>query len=307
MRTRFRGITVREGVIFERGGRWREWSPFIEYEDSEAATWLKAALSDDEPELNREKVPINVTVPVVSPGEAADLVRESKARTAKIKVADPRSDLSSDVKRLEAVRNALPDGNIRIDANGAWSLDEAMKALRAFASFNLQYVEQPCASVTELAQLRKKIADCGLDIMVAADESIRRAQDPYRVKELNAADIVVCKVQPLGGVSRLLEVAEKIGRPVVVSSALETSIGIAAGLRAACALPELELACGLDTVRLLDGDLTDNPVVSKDGFLRFAGWPIPDERKCAKYAASRQRSAWWQARFERCLELIGNE
>lgn len=307
MRTRFRGITVREGVIFERGGRWREWSPFIEYDDVEAATWLKAALSDDEPELNREKVPINVTVPVVSPTKAADLVRESRASTVKVKVADPSSDLSSDVKRLEAVRNALPNGQIRIDANGAWSLDEAMKALRAFAPFKLQYVEQPCASVAELAQLRTEIAERGLDILVAADESIRRAHDPYRVKELHAADIVVCKLQPLGGVTRLLEVAEKIGRPVVVSSALETSIGLAAGLRAACALPELELACGLDTIRLLSGDLTIDPLVSRDGFLHFSGWPIPDERQCAKYAANPQRSAWWRARFDRCLELVSDE
>jgi O-succinylbenzoate synthase len=171
--------------------------------------------------------------------------------------------LADDVARVEAVRDALgPDGKVRVDANGAWSLDDATKALQALNIFDLEYAEQPVASLEDMAALRRKV-----DVRLAADESVRRAEDPLRVAGLEAADIVVLKVQPIGGVRRCLEVAEACGLPVVVSSAVETSVGIAAGVALAAALPELPFACGLGTVSLLAADVTADPLLPVGGML----------------------------------------
>ena len=163
------------------------------------------------------------------------------------------------------MRDALgPDGRIRVDANGAWYVDEAVAAIAALdrAAGGLEYVEQPCATVEDLAAVRRRV-----DVPIAADESIRRAADPYRVRDLEAADIAVLKVQPLGGVRACLRIAEDIGLPVVVSSALETSVGIAAGVALAAALPELPYACGLATVQLLTDDVAVEPLLPVDGAL----------------------------------------
>ena len=250
MRMRFRGITVREGMLIRGDAGWGEWSPFLEYDSSEAAAWLRCAeeaAAGDWPEPVRDRVPVNVTVPVLPPDEAHALVARSGCRTAKVKVADATSTLAEDQARLEAVRDALgPGGRIRVDANGAWDVDTAVATLKVLerAAGGLEYVEQPCATVEELAAVRRRTS-----ILVAADESIRRAADPYRVRDLEAADIAVLKVQPLGGVRACLRIAEDIGLPTVVSSALETSVGLAAGVALAAALPELEYACGLATVR----------------------------------------------------------
>ena len=268
LRTRFRGITVREGMLIEGVGGWGEWSPFLEYEPAVAEPWLRCAeeaAAGDWPEPLRDVVPVNVTVPAVGPEQAQAIVLAGGCATAKVKVAEPGQDLAEDQARLEAVRDALGRaGRVRIDANGAWSVDDAVAAIGLLdkAAGGLEYVEQPCASVEELAAVRRRV-----DVPIAADESIRRAEDPYRVRDLEAADIAVLKVQPLGGVHACLRIAEEIGLPVVVSSALETSVGIAAGLALAAALPELPYACGLATVQLLTTDVVADPLLPEGGVL----------------------------------------
>ena len=217
---------------------------------------------------------MNVTVPAVGPEQAAAIVARSGCRTAKVKVAERGQAEAEDIERVEAVRAALgPDGRIRVDANGAWEPGQAARMLRRLARFGLEYAEQPCATLDEMAELRRHI-----DIPVAADESIRRAEDPLRVRAAGAADIVMLKVQPLGGVRAALEVAEACGLPVVVSSAVDTSVGLAAGVALAAALPELPYACGLGTMSLLAGDVTAGPLAPEAGSLPVRRRPsTPDE------------------------------
>ncbi|MPZ61760.1 MAG: o-succinylbenzoate synthase [Propionibacteriales bacterium] len=267
LRTRFRGITVREGVLLHGVAGWGEFSPFWDYDAATCVPWLRAARESAEdgwPEPVRTTVLVNCTVPAVGPDRAAAIVRVSGGcRTAKVKVAERGQVLADDLSRVEAVRDALgPEGRVRVDANGAWSVDEAVAAIGGLSRFGLEYVEQPCATVEELAAVRRRV-----DVPIAADESIRRAEDPLRVAALDAADIAVLKVQPLGGVRACLDIAERIGLPVVVSSALETSVGIAAGVALAAALPELPYACGLATVGLLERDVVADPLLPVDGAL----------------------------------------
>jgi O-succinylbenzoate synthase len=221
-------------------------------------------------------------------------VLRSGCTTAKVKVADPGSALADDLARVEAVRDALgPSGQVRVDANGAWSVDEAVAAVAALdrAAGGLEYVEQPCATVEDLAAVRRRV-----EVAIAADESIRRAEDPYRVRDLAAADIAVLKVQPLGGVRACLRIAEDIGMPVVVSSALETSLGLAAGVALAAALPELDHACGLATRSLLTADVATPELVPVDGELRV-GVPTVVPTLLDAVAASPEREAWWEQRL----------
>ena len=211
----------------------------------------------------RDRVPVNVTVPAVGPRQAHDIVARSGCRTAKVKVAEPGQSGSDDAERVEAVRDAIgPDGKVRIDANGGWNVDEATAALTTLSRFGLEYAEQPCATLDELAELRRRV-----DVPLAADESIRRAEDPLKVRAAGAADIVVLKAQPLGGVRAALDIAEACGLPVVVSSAVETSVGLAAGVALAAALPELDYACGLATMSLLSGDVSAEPLAESGGWL----------------------------------------
>jgi len=298
MRTRFRGITVREGMLLRGDAGWGEFSPFLEYDEQVAAPWLRAAREAADvgwPEPVRDAVPVNVTVPAVGPEQAAAIVRASNGcRTAKVKVAEPGQSVADEQARLEAVRDALgPDGRVRIDVNGLWSVDEAVTRIPLLerAAGGMEYVEQPCADVEDLARVRRKV-----EVPVAADESIRRAEDPYRVRDLEAADVAVLKVQPLGGVAACLRIAEDIGLPVVVSSALETSIGIAAGVALAAALPELEHACGLATVQLLTDDVVGSPLLPRDGALPVVR-PEPEADALARTAAMVDRVAHWQARL----------
>jgi o-succinylbenzoate synthase len=297
MRVRFRGITVREGMLIRGDAGWGEWSPFLEYDSSESLPWLRCAeeaAAGDWPEPVRDRVPVNVTVPVLSPEAAHALVAGSGCGTAKVKVADVTSSLAEDQARLEAVRDALgPAGRIRVDANGAWNVDEALAALTVLerAAGGLEYVEQPCATVEELAAVRRRTS-----VLVAADESIRRAEDPYRVRDLEAADIAVLKVQPLGGVRACLRIAEDIGLPTVVSSALETSVGLAAGVALAAALPQLEYASGLATVGLLADDVADHRLAAVDGYVPV-NRPVVAEEHLARVAAAPEREAHWRARL----------
>ncbi|WP_281356930.1 o-succinylbenzoate synthase [Fodinicola acaciae] len=303
MRQRFRRITVREGMLFQGPAGWAEFSPFLDYDAAECVPWLAAAREAAEtgwPEPVRARVPVNVTVPAVGPEAAAAIVRGSGGcRTAKVKVAEPGQRLADDIARVEAVRDAIgSDGRIRVDANGGWSVDRAYQALAELKRFDLEYAEQPCPSVEDLAALRRRT-----DVPVAADESIRRADDPYRVVALDAADIAVLKVQPLGGVAACLRIAERIGLPVVVSSALETSVGIAAGVALAAALPELPYACGLATVHLLTADVVTDPLLPVDGQIDVRQ-PVPDPALLAAAAADPSTSRRWSERLA-TVENVG--
>jgi o-succinylbenzoate synthase len=301
LRTRFRGIDLREGMLLRGRAGWGEFSPFGDYDAATSVPWLQAALEaaeDGWPEPVRDRVPVNCTVPAVGPEHAAEIVRGSHGcTTAKVKVAERGQDLADDLARLEAVRDALgPRGRLRIDVNGRWSVDEAARAIARMGWADLEYVEQPCATVEELAELRRRV-----DVPIAADESIRRAEDPLRVVEMQAADVAVLKVQPLGGVRRCLRIAEKIDLPVVVSSALETSVGIAAGVALAAALPSLPYACGLATVSLLAHDVVDEPLVPVDGCLDVRRPEPVDGRLRADDATSRR----WEERLRAVSGLLG--
>jgi o-succinylbenzoate synthase len=293
MRVRFRQQTHRSGVLLHGPAGWGEFSPFPGYDATTCARWLAAAreaADDGWPSPLRDSVPVNTTVPAVGPDHAHALVSASGCSTAKVKVAEPGQTLAEDVARVEAVRDALGSaGKVRVDANAAWSVDEAVVALKALDVFDLEYAEQPVATLEEMAQLRRRV-----DVRLAADESVRTADDPLRVVGLEAADVVVLKVQPLGGVRRCLDVAEACGLPVVVSSAVETSVGIAAGVALAAALPELPFACGLGTVSLLDGDVTTDPLLPLHGRLPVRK-VVPDP---SMVSADEETTAWWMARMQ---------
>jgi o-succinylbenzoate synthase len=296
--TRFRGIDVREGVLLRGDAGWGEFSPFLEYDAEVARPWLAAAREAadvDWPAAVREQIPVNVTVPACEPERAREIVLASRGcRTAKVKVAESGQSIADDQARLEAVRDALgPSGLVRIDANAGWSVDEAVANIPLLdrAAGGLEYVEQPVASVEDLAVVRRRV-----NVPIAADESIRRAEDPYRVRDLEAADIAVLKVQPLGGVRACLRIAEDIGLPVVVSSAIETSVGIAAGVALAAALPELHHACGLATVQLLAGDVTDDPLLPVDGMLPVRRTAVSNDL-LLRWSAPTDRVAHWSGRL----------
>jgi O-succinylbenzoate synthase len=296
LRDRFRGITVREGMLLRGPAGWGEFSPFWDYDVPACRPWLAAAREaayDGWPAPVRTAVPVNVTVPAVGPDQAAAIVRGSGGcRTAKVKVAEPGQTLADDLARVEAVRDAIgPAGKVRVDANGAWDVDTALHALTELRRFDLEYVEQPCATVEELAALRRRI-----DNPIAADESIRRAEDPLRVAALDAADIAVLKVQPLGGVHACLRIVEQIGLPAVVSSAVETSVGIAAGVALAAALPALPYACGLATVELLAGDVVADRLLPVAGELPVRR-PEPDPLARQRWAGSEDVRKSWQERY----------
>jgi o-succinylbenzoate synthase len=295
-------------MVWRGPAGWGEWSPFLDYRGAELVPWLRAAEEAAErgwPAPLRTEIAVNCTIPAVGPELAHDIARTSGCRTAKVKVAEPGQTLADDVSRLEAVRDALgPDGRLRIDANGSWSVDEAVLAVRELDRFDLEYVEQPCASIDELADLRRRLARSGLQVLIAADESIRRAQDPYQVAQRAAADIAVLKVQPLGGVRACLQIAERIGLPVVVSSALETSVGIRAGLALAAALPDLPYACGLNTVALLADDLAIEPLIAVNGVMKVGDLAI-DEATLENHRPDNQVRRFWQARLVQTRELAG--
>jgi o-succinylbenzoate synthase len=304
MVTRFRGIDVREGMLIEGPAGWGDFCAFPEYDDREAASWLTAAIEACTvgwPDPVRGRIPVNATVPAVDAEKARELVRASGCRTVKVKVAD--GPLGADVARLEAVRDALPDGQIRVDANGAWDVDTAVATIPVLdrAAGGLEYVEQPCATIDELAQVRRKVG-----VRIAADESIRRADDPMKVAVAGAADVAVIKCTPLGGVRRALRVAEACGLPVVVSSALETSVGLSAGLALAGALPSLDFACGLGTVSLFEGDVVGaaRALTPVDGYLPVAPvTPTPDPALLDRYEMrDPARAQWWRDRLARLVE-----
>lgn len=297
LRTRFRGLTVRDGVLVRGEAGWGEFSPFWDYDVEESLAWWRAAREAADvgfPEPVRDSIPVNVTIPAVDAATAHRLVTVSGGcRTAKVKVAEPGQSLADEIARLEAVRDALgPTGAIRIDANAAWDVDTAVARLFALdrAAGGLEYAEQPVPTVDDLAALRRRT-----HVPIAADESIRRAQDPLAVARAHAADVVVLKVQPLGGVRACLELAEVVGLPVVVSSALESSVGLAAGIALAAALPELPYACGLATAQLFTADLVAEPLLPVDGAIPVRR-PEPDPALLEASAADDELAERWRRR-----------
>ncbi|HET7799723.1 MAG TPA: o-succinylbenzoate synthase [Humibacillus xanthopallidus] len=310
MRVRFRGVDVREAVIFEGPSGWGEFAPFVEYDDREASRWLASAIEAAYaawPDPRRDVVPVNATVPAVGPDEVpAVLARFDGCTTAKVKVAERGQTLADDLDRVAAVRDTMGrSAHIRVDANGGWTLDQAVEAIGKLAAHDLEYAEQPCATVDELTRLRKALARNGIDVPVAADESIRKAEDPLLVARLEAADLVVVKVAPLGGVARALEIVEACGLPAVVSSALDTSVGIAAGVALAAALPGLDHACGLGTVSLFERDVAREPLRPRGGVL-VPGRAEPDREALAALAAPDERQRWWRERLVRCHALLAD-
>lgn len=317
MRVRFRGVDVREAALLRGPGGWGEFAPFREYGDPEAARWLDSAIESAWPAthgepvpVHRAEVPVNATVPAVDPGHVPAIVaRFDGCRTAKVKVAEPGQSLADDLARVAAVRDVMgPAARVRIDANGAWSVDDAIEAVRRLARYDLEYVEQPCATVADLARTRIALAAAGIDVPIAADESIRKAQDPALVARAGAADLIVVKVAPLGGVRAALRVVGDCGLPAVVSSAIDTSVGIAAGVRLAAALPDLKYACGLGTVSLLAGDVSPTPLRPAGGAIPVAAassaaLAVTDEL-LDRWSAPAPVDRWWRERIRRCHSVL---
>jgi O-succinylbenzoate synthase len=331
MVTRFRGITEREIVLLPGPDGWAEFSPFTEYDTEEASRWLRAALefagllpgdrssrptADSAAEAEPRAVAVNATLPACAPEEVESvLARYGHVGTVKAKVAEHGIDsLADDLARLRQFRRLLPDTTLRLDANAGYSLAEAQRACTEFADFDLQYFEQPVAGVEDMARLREELADRDLPIVLAADESIRKAEDPLRVAALGAAEVIIVKVQPLGGIAAGRSVIDACGLPAVVSSALESSVGLAAGARLAAQLPRTDRsrallgdspACGLGTVRLFASDVVADEAGMRpvDGFVpvtRIA----PDPDRLESLAVAPGRFDWWARRLQQCWSLL---
>ncbi|MHC9296072.1 o-succinylbenzoate synthase [Mycobacterium sp. LTG2003] len=289
---------VREGMLIEGPQGWGEFSP--PPDDRAPVRWLTAALEPGTvgwPDPVRGRIPITVTVPAVDPVNAQQIVLEARCRAASVEVGT--GSLTEDIARIEAVRDALgAEGTLRCDAKGRWDPDTAAAAIAALdvAAAGLEFVEQPCRTIPELAELRRRV-----DVRIAVDESIRQAEDPRRLRLGESADIVVLTCGPLGGARRSLRVAEATELPCVVSSALETSIGLGAGLALAGALPELPFACELGTRPLLGGDLVapSRSLLPVDGYLPVAPMPpAPQPDLLERYAVrDPRRVSWWRDRL----------
>ncbi len=309
MRVRFRGVIDREALLLDGPHGWGEFAPFVEYDDEEAAAWLASGIEaawQGWPAARRDRIAVNATVPAVTADQVpAILDRFGDCGTVKVKVAEAGQTLADDIARVRAVRGARPEAAIRVDANGAWSVDEALIALRSLAEVGLQYAEQPCGTVEDLVALRELLDRAHVQVPLAADESIRKADDPLRVARTGAIDVAVVKVAPLGGVVRTLEVADELSRlgvRLVVSSALDTSVGMAAGVAAAAALPSEPLACGLGTVALFSSDVCADPLLPTSGWLTARpSAPVPDPER---FAASPDRTRWWLDRLAGCWRVL---
>ncbi|WP_269076555.1 o-succinylbenzoate synthase [Arthrobacter antioxidans] len=307
MRVKFRGVLVREALLVRGPAGWGEFCPFLEYDDAESAPWLAGALEaawHGFPEPVRSAVPVNATVPAVGAAHVEGvLARFGTVSAVKVKVAERGQSLADDVARVTEVRRLLPDAGIKIDANGGWTVDEALDALDALGRFGLQYVEQPVADIPGLRAVRLELRRRGEGVLVAADESVRRQEDPLRVAREDAADVLVIKAPPLGGVRRALDIIGRAGLPAVVSSALDTSVGIRAGVALAAALPALPYACGLATVSLMGGDVVEDSLVPEHGYLPVRDVEVSQER-LERYAAGEERRSWWLDRLARCYGVL---
>jgi O-succinylbenzoate synthase len=302
MRVRFRGVLVREALLLEGPAGWGEFRPFPEYGDAEAASWLRSAVEaawGGFPEPVRSRVPVNATVPAVPAAQVVEVLeRFGNVAAVKVKVAERGQGLADDLARVAEVRRLLPGAALRVDANGGWTEQQALAALTELAAHTLEYAEQPVAGIPGLRAVRNELRRRGVPVLIAADESVRREEDPLRVAREDAADLLVIKAAPLGGVRRALELVAQAGLPVVVSSALDTSVGISAGVALAAALPELPYACGLATVSLMAGDVTTDSLVPQEGFLPVRPVRVSAEQLDA-FAAPQDSRRWWLERLGR--------
>ena len=304
LHTKFRGVNHREVAYLEGPYGVGEFAPFLEYQPPEASRWLAAAIEAAYvgwPSPVRDDVPVNATVPAVPVADVPGvLARFDGCRTAKVKVAEKGQNLQQDLDRVAAVRDLMgPEARIRLDANGGWNVPDALDAITRLAAYDLEYVEQPVMPTDDLARVRHELARRGVSVKIAADESIRKVDDPMRVVELDAADLAIVKVAPLGGVTNALRIAAETGLEMVVSSALDTSPGMAAGVALAAALPQLNYACGLGTINLLAGDVVADPLVPRDGKIAAARTEcarsvLPE--RLTEYQASPDRQQWWRER-----------
>ncbi len=302
MRVKFRGILHREALLLRGPAGWGEFAPFPEYDDAEAAPWLAAAVEaawHGYPAPLRHSVPVNGTVPAV-PVEQVEgvLARFGAVSAVKVKVAERGQSVAEDLARVAEVRRLLPDAGIRVDANGGWDVPTAVGALESLAEAGLEYAEQPVPEIAGLREVRLELQRRGIPVLIAADESVRKETDPLRVAREDAADLIVVKVAPLGGVRRALEIVAAAGLPAVVSSALDTSVGIRAGVALAASLPRLPYACGLGTLSLMAGDVTEDPLLPDGGGLAVRDVPVSEEL-LERFAASPERRQWWLDRLDR--------
>lgn len=299
MKTNFRGVTVREVALFKGEYGWAEFSPFLEYDDQESSHWLASAIeaaTQPRPLRLRSSIPVNGTIPATNDKKVIDSLVASYpgVMTYKVKVGE---NLSEDIARLARIRSLGRKVNIRIDVNGLWSVKEALTNLYAFYENvgPFEYVEQPCATVDELRELKSKIH---IPLKIAADEVIRKAEDPFSIDLTGAADIVMLKVQPLGGIKRSLAIAKHHGLPAVVSSALESAVGIKYGLELAASLKELNYDCGLATGSLMSLDVANLPI--SDGLIQVSELDI----KLDGLEVAPDRYEWWKNRTMRCAEVL---
>ena len=298
-KTNFRGINLREVALFHGDYGWGEFSPFLEYGYEESAPWLMSAIeaaTQPRPNLFRHSVKVNGTIPALNDAEDIERIVNSfpGVATFKVKVGD---NLQEDLLRLVAVRKLRPDAKIRIDVNGGWTVQEAVTNLSSiFENIGpLEYVEQPCRTIDELRELKAQLK---IDIKIAGDEVLRKARDPFDIDFHGAIDIVMLKVQPLGGISRARALAEHHGLPVVVSSALESAMGINYGLHLAASLPELNFDCGLGTGSLLSANVAELPIVNGEIAISEI------EPEFNGYEVAPDRYEWWKNRVMKTAELL---
>lgn len=307
LRTKFRGLEEREVLLFEGPNGWAEWSPFVEYPDEEAAIWLTAAIDfayGNLPNLYRERIPVNATMPAVAP-ELVErvLTNFGEFATVKIKVAEAGQNIGDDIARIQRVLELYPESKIRLDANGGFEITQAVDLINQLKSLgiDIEYFEQPVASIAEMAELKLQVNRLG--IKIAADESVRKVSDPLAVAQANAADILILKAAPLGGIVRALEIAAEAELPVVVSSALDSSVGLSMGAYLAAAIPNLDFDCGLATSALLAGDVTREPLRAENGFIDVRRVEV-DKSKLEIFNAQDHRQDWWLERLERVYKLL---
>ena len=293
MKTKFRGITVREVALIKGPHGWGEFSPFLEYDDAESASWLASAIeaaTTPKPKLYRTSVAINGTIPALN--EPADLKRVVDSfpgvSSFKVKVGN---DLAEDLARVNVIRNLQPQAKIRIDVNGLWSVGQAEAFLSAVG--DIEYVEQPCATIEELRELKSRTS-----VKIVGDEVLRKAADPFAIDFTGAIDYLMLKVQPLGGIKRAHALAEHHNLPVVVSSALESAIGINYGLTLAASFETMNFNCGLGTGSLLAADVAHLPIV--DGKIEITEF----EPQLAGLDVASDRIEWWKNRIMRTAELL---
>ncbi|MGX1749503.1 o-succinylbenzoate synthase [Glutamicibacter protophormiae] len=310
MQVKFRGVTRREALLIEGPAGWGEFSAFLEYGPQEASRWLAAAIEaayQPFPQPLRTSIPVNATLPAVPANEVGRVLERYDApHTIKIKVAEQGQSLDEDLARVAETRRLYPQAALRVDANTGWDIPTAVAALARLSDFDLQYAEQPVPGITGLAEVRAQLRSAGIPLKIAADEAVRKHTDPLEVSRLGAADLMVIKAQPLGGIQAVLDIAAQAELDVVVSSALDTSVGLAQAAALASALPELPYACGLSTGTLFADDVTDEPLLATAGYL-----PVrrvkPQPHKLAKLHPGQEREAWWHQRVRDCYAQLQAE